>query len=168
MKRSILIVLTLTTVAAGGVLAPAPAGAQIIDSRASRIVVLPNVPAGGAQPDITGGSSLRDDCDEILLVPESSSAAGPGSVEIALQTGPGMWWKELQLFVDGRLTQTAKSENGSRSQNVLTIMPNELATAQILFLKPKFLGVSTGVYQIVGLERLANRRVLLNWRRDAC
>lgn len=172
MKRYIPILLTLVTLAACGVLIPGPASAQIVDNRASRTLVLPNVPSDGSRPDITGGSPLRDDCDQILLMPESTSSASPGSVEIALQTGTDRgetWWKELQLFVDGQNAQTIKAEgNGGRSSSFLTIMPNELATAQILFIKPKVLGVPTSVYQAVGLERLANRRVLLLWRRDRC
>ena len=172
MKRSILTLLIVTTCAASAALAPASAGAQIVDNRASRTLVLPNVPADGSRPDITGGSALRDDCDEILLVPESASSAGPGSVEIALQTGTDRgetWWKGLQLFVDGQLAQSIKAEgNGQRSSSFLTIMPNELPTAQMVFVKPKFLGAATNVYQVVSLERFANRRVLLLWRRDRC
>ncbi|MES1243407.1 MAG: hypothetical protein ABUT39_17480 [Acidobacteriota bacterium] len=170
MKRSIPI-LTLVTLAACGALLPGRAGAQVLENRASRILVLPGV-TDGSRPDITGGSTLRDDCDEILLVPEGSSTAGPGSVEIALQTGTDRgetWWKGLQLFIDGREAQSIKAEgNGGRSAGFLPILPNELSTAQLVFVKPKFLGAATNVYQAVGLDRLANRRFVLLWRRDRC
>lgn len=172
MKRSTITLLTLVTVAAFGMFLPSRAGAQIIKNRADSTIVLPNMPTDGSRPDITGGSSLRDDCDEILLVPEGNSSAGPGSVEIALQTGTDRgetWWKGLQLWIDGQMPQAIKAEGkGGRSSDFLRIMPNELATAQIVLVKPKFLGAATNVYQIIGLERLANRRVLLLWRRDRC
>ena len=169
MKRSIP-TLILVTLVACGVLMPDRAGAQVLESRASRILVLPSV--DGSNPDITGGSPLRDDCDEILLVPEGNSTAGPGSVEIAIQTGTDRgetWWKGLQLFIDGREAQSIKAEgNGGRSAGFMPILPNELPTAQLLFVKPKFLGVATTVYQAVGLNQLVNRRVVLLWRRDRC
>lgn len=113
-------------------------------------------------------ASPGDDCDSIRLNTLQSPSSGPGSTEIFLETLPRIDWKALELYIGGRKAGTIEAQDGSRAPERLIVAPHELSEAQLLFYKAKFLGIHTRMYQINGLEGLANQQATFVWERDRC
>lgn len=130
---------------------------------------------GGGPPVIsltgfTPVASLSDDCDLIRLTRTEGQFGHPGSVVITLATGTGSpWWKEIKCEINGEPCGRLHANDGpSTAPGELFFAPHELRDARLIFTKPKTLGVATDVYQIIGLEGLANNRALFTWERDRC
>jgi hypothetical protein len=144
-----------------------PAHGQTFRNLADRTILMPT----SASPDLIGGPANGDDCDIIEMVssPPGSIASG-GGVEVQIQTADqAPWWKAIELFVDGRQAPyNARAEGSGGVSSSLPVLPDELARAQLVLVKPKFLGAATRVYQVVGLDRAAGRSVTFIWRRDHC
>ncbi len=151
-----------------GLTAPA-AHAEIFNNEANRTLTVPTLKSGGAMAEITGSSDRRDDCDQIFVRSVGQSMSGPGSVEILLENN-SPWWKALELFVDGSRGPGLRAPDGPSQApgSPLVVFPNEFDSAQLVFVKPKFLGVATCVYQLTSWSNLANHRVVFTWQRQSC
>jgi hypothetical protein len=131
----------------------------------------PVVPLSAFNP----GSSIPnpDDCDSIRLTRIGETRSGfPGSTVIRLATGSSSpWWKEIKCEITrthmscGRLHA---NDGPSTAPEEIFLFPHELNGARLIFTKPKTAGSPADVYQVVGLEGLANNTVLFTWERDRC
>ena len=162
---------------AGGI----PVHADLVNNLSSRTIVA-QVPDGTwpgtdllATP--TGMSPIVDDCDKIRAFkrPVSSPNTPPGGVEIAFSRGPASsgWWKELQVWVSGRMVaRTVLPSTGPSTTMhgglVAILLPEELLTTVLVFIKPKTLGVPTPVYQMVDLTDYEGQVLWFTWDSDHC
>ena len=117
---------------------------------------------------------LADDCDRIRMTTRPNHL-GRGMIFLHLETAPdrsghGMWWKRLEFYNPrGNKFEISAEGNGGRSGNrVLQVPVDEIARGQLVFVKPKFLGWPTAVYQIDGLSSLDGQDVTFRWEQDRC
>jgi len=165
-----------TVMVAMGVLVPEAIEGQVllVPNQGSRTIVLPVSLADNVTVSLTRGSAHLDDCDEIEVVklPREGQAAEARGIEVVLETadgGPVPWWKAIDLYVDGRKSPyNAVAEGNGHTSQPLTIDSEDLLTAQLVLVKPKELGVATGMYQVLGLDGAAGRTLKFTWKRDHC
>jgi hypothetical protein len=141
---------------------PAAVSADLVDNRANQTIIVPEMLNG--RVNVLAGGARADDCDDIRLnaLPRSGSLT-----TVRLRTGRGTWGKKVEVYESGirRGTVEAPGDGGTSSTPVPIANPH---TAQLLLLKPKFLGVMAGVYQIAGLGRFTNFDLEIVWERDRC
>lgn len=150
-------------VAAFSLAAATPALADIVANRSGQTIALPDGLGSGV--NVLAGTRRSDDCDDIRVI---TSPQRGSLTAISLRTAPGMWGKTVELFVDDRRRGTLVAPGGGRAPSTVPVPPGELHKAQLHFVKPKVLGVPTGVYQIVGLGRFAGQDIDIFWARDRC
>lgn len=127
------------------------------------VITITSLPSGGAG---------ADDCDTIRLTRSDGRAGHPGSVVIRLATGSGSpWWKEINCEVISTRVPCGRlhaNDGPSTATGEIFVPSVELRDVRLIFIKPKVLGVATEVYQMIGLEPLANSTALFTWDRDRC
>jgi hypothetical protein len=124
----------------------------------------PGVPTG---PDLDWRSfdgRTLDDGDQIVL---TTTQTGTPYVTITLTTpGNVTWWKDIEVQDWTGAVRAAAWTSDNLHSASLSVPNSELPGLSLHFLKAKFLGVRTEVYNIPNLIGTDGWEMTFNWKKD--